>query len=238
MTKSIVLEAQNISLKNRLVNVSFKIPQGSIIAFSGGNGAGKTSLMTVLLGLTKHKSGTIYYKGKQITKYTDEIKSTMSYMPDSLQLPDQMSAKEVLMFFADIMGKSKDDVESTLSFVGLESQHTKRMKFYSKGMLQRVNFAQCLLKDADVILLDEPTNGLDPYWNFLLKSRLLSLKEAGKTIIISTHQMSLVEEIADRLIYLESGRVLIDEELHKLTPELDTTLESYIFKKIEDSYKS
>ncbi|MDX6152651.1 ABC transporter ATP-binding protein [Marinococcus sp. PL1-022] len=228
---SSILRLENISLKHRFQPLTFSITKGSIYALCGGNGAGKTSLFSVLTGMNRPSSGTMYMSNGEIQNHSNTYRQSFSYMPDQLVFPRHLTGIETLRFFSDLMGEQQYKVTEILPYVGLEEAKDQKVKTYSKGMQQRLNLAQCLMADVPLYMLDEPTNGLDPYWAYQMKDIILDQKKKGKTIIFSTHSLSLVDDIADDLLFLQQGKVLINEPISHLQQQFgdQNDLSSYVY---------
>ncbi|MCZ8538340.1 ABC transporter ATP-binding protein [Paenisporosarcina quisquiliarum] len=173
------------------------IAPGEIIAFIGGNGAGKSTLIQLLTNILKPTTGTIDWGEQQF-----------SYMPDDLEFPTHVTAWELLKLLGAIKAVEDEKVLLAATTVGLQNHLHQRIETFSKGMKQRLAFAQTLLANEDVMILDEPTNGLDPYWVKWMQTILDAKRKEGKTIIFSTHDISFVERLADKMLFFNEGRVL------------------------------
>lgn len=218
---------------NQIGKVNFSIMEGEIFAFCGGNGAGKSTLIKILTGILKQTSGRILLNGQQVDPLNKNYKEIFSYMPDDMLFPQQLTGNEVLRFFGKLRGISNERVIEVLETVGLSEAGNKLIKHYSKGMQQRLSLAQALLPDVQMIILDEPTNGLDPYWVYRLKELILEERDRGKTIIFTTHILTVVEEIADRAAFMENGKIIECDVVEKLMEQdgQTTSLEKVFFKK-------
>lgn len=185
--------------KNRGVeNISFTLEKGKIVALVGANGAGKSTLIKLLTGQIKLDSGEIV--GLE--------EGDLRYMPDDLTFPDTLTAYEILALLGGLKSVSKERLAEVLEIVGLTDASRLKVSQYSKGMRQRLNLAQSLLGDGELYVLDEPTNGLDPFWIATLKQMLMDEKENGQMVLFSTHLLSLAEEIADEVIMIHEGQLL------------------------------
>ncbi|BCB04203.1 ABC transporter ATP-binding protein [Bacillus sp. KH172YL63] len=183
----------------------YEIPSGTIVALTGGNGAGKSTLIKMLTGIIKPTAGSIDWHGQRF-----------SYMPDDLEFPEVLTAFEALALLGALKNVDRDACQRLLRYVGLENVGHEKIGTFSKGMKQRLAFAQALLSDEEVLILDEPTNGLDPYWIKWMKESLLREKAKGKTIIFSTHELSFAESVADELIFFYEGNTLIRDSVDNL----------------------
>ena len=203
--------------QKRIGEISFSVKRGEILALCGGNGAGKSTLIKILTGILKPTTGMIKVEDKLADPMSKPYKAFFSYMPDDMVFPKQLTGLETLKFFAGLQGIDDERVEKVLTKVGLYDDRSMFIKHYSKGMQQRLSLAQALLSDAPFLILDEPTNGLDPFWVFRFKEIIREEKEAGKTILFSTHILSIVEEIANTAVFMEEGKLLHHEQIAKLT---------------------
>ena len=193
-----------------LDNVNIEIPEKQVFGFLGLNGAGKTSLMKILLGLSCPTSGKAWVLDKPAGNVGARQK--IGYLPELPYFPRQMTPAEILDYYGGLF-EMPDAVrhgktEEVLRQVGLFEQRFRRLREFSKGMLQRVGFAQLLLNDPELLLIDEPTYGLDPLACKELRDVIFGLKDAGKTIFLNSHQISEVEKICDYIGILHAGRVL------------------------------
>ena len=192
-----------------LSNININIEKNEIIGLLGANGAGKSTLMKSIVGGLKIDSGEILFNNKDITTNEVETKSKIGFLPENNPLYLDMFVKEYLQFVANIHKIPYENVEKVLNLVGLTPEKSKKIKQLSKGYKQRVGLAQAIIHRPDLLILDEPTNGLDP--NQIVEIRNL-IKEIGqeKTIIISTHIMQEVEALCSRVILIHKGNIIQD----------------------------
>jgi ABC-2 type transport system ATP-binding protein len=200
-------------------SISFSIEKGEIVGFLGPNGAGKSTTMKILAGYISSTSGEATIDGEKITVDTLNLKKKVGYLPEHNPLYLEMYVVEFLDFMGKLNGLSgqnlKNRIDEVIEMVGLSPERHKKIEQLSKGYRQRVGLAHALIHDPEVLILDEPTTGLDP--NQLVEIRKL-IKEVGKnkTIILSTHIMQEVEAICDRVIIINKGNLVADDELAKL----------------------
>lgn len=196
-----------------LDKVSFKIGSGEIVGFLGPNGAGKSTLMKILTTYLKADEGTAVVNGIDVSSDLKKVKKTLGYLPEHNPLYLDLYVKEYLYFNADIYKVSKNRVEEVIEQTGLTPEVNKKIGQLSKGYRQRVGLATALLHEPDVLILDEPTTGLDP--NQLVDIRGL-IKSIGKdkTVFLSTHIMQEVEAICDRVIIINKGKIVEDRYLN------------------------
>ena len=222
-----LLEAKklsNIYYNGRgLMEATFSIKEGRILALAGGNGAGKSTLIRLLTGQEKQKSGELIWQEQQEVRY----------MPDDVNFPPMLTATEILQLLASLKKIGRKEQEEVLKRVGLWDVRKQRVQQFSKGMRQRLNLAQSLLGSGRLLILDEPTNGLDPYWIAELKKMMLEEKEKGCTVLFSTHLLAFTEGLADDVLILHGGKVLSSGDLKEvMRVENVTTLESLWLKKL------
>lgn len=189
-------------------NISLTVEKGSVFGFIGPNGAGKTSTIKMLVGLSRLTSGTITIKGG--SPDDQKIKQTLGFMPESPLFYQYLTGGEFLDFIATLFTiKNKESrIEHVLREVNLLHAKDKRIRAYSKGMLQRLGLAQAIINDPEILFLDEPLDGLDPLGRAEVKKIILELKKRGKTIFINTHILGDVAEICDKVGVIDNGEIL------------------------------
>lgn len=199
-----------------LNEISFEVK--GIVALLGANGAGKSSLMKILTTFSNKTSGGVWVDGIDVSKDPEEIKKRVGYLPEHNPLYLDLYVKEYLEYVAGIRKISTSNVNRIIEKTGLSSEQHKKIKMLSKGYRQRVGLAQAMIHDPDVLILDEPTTGLDP--NQILEIRHL-IKNFGeeKTILISTHIMQEVEAICDHILILNKGELVKDTSLEQIILE-------------------
>lgn len=191
--------------------VSFKLEKGQITGFLGPNGAGKSTMMKILTGFLTPDEGEATVLGMNVQKEALKIQKRLGYLPEHNPLREELYIKEYLLYVARVYGKQAPlkRVEEVMQQTGLLPERQKKIKNLSKGYKQRVGLAQALIPDPDVLILDEPTTGLDP--NQLVEIRTL-IKQIGrdKTVLLSTHIMQEVEAVCDRVLILNNGKLIGD----------------------------
>ncbi|WP_211750336.1 heme ABC exporter ATP-binding protein CcmA [Paenibacillus sp. Marseille-Q4541] len=187
-------------------NLSFTLSSGHVLALCGGNGAGKSTVLRLITGVSQPTSGevTVNHINKKMNEM--EYARQLGYMPDDYQFQQGLTAYENLSFWASLRRVPNNRINEVLALVGLEEKKNKKVNTFSKGMRQRILFAQAILGKPELLIMDEPTNGLDPYWMKEFAQILLEMKKDGQTVIFSTHQLDIAEEIADRVIFLNKGK--------------------------------
>ena len=200
--------------------INFQVDQGEIFGFIGPNGAGKTTTIKMLLGLLFPTSGQALVMGRPAGDI--EVKRKISYLPESPYFYEHMTAVEVLDFYCRLFKMNakarKQKIGELLERVGLAKDGHRALRQYSKGMLQRVGIAQALINEPDLLFFDEPTSGLDPIAHKDIQDLIRSLKEQGKTVFLSSHQLSDIENVCDRVAIINRGEIVklgtLEELLH------------------------
>lgn len=201
-------------------SVSFKVPAGSIYGFLGKNGAGKTTTLRLLLGLLTRQTGEIKIFEKEIAKHRLEILKRVGSLIESPSFYGHLSAKDNLRVLQKIFQCPKTRIDEVLEIVGLQHTNSKRVKQFSLGMKQRLSIAMSLLHNPELLVLDEPTNGLDPNGIIEMRELLRHLnKECGTTILVSSHLLSEVEKLITDLAILDGGRVVFEGTFFDLQQE-------------------
>lgn len=213
------IEVRNLSksygTQKALDEISFSIKKGEIVGFLGPNGAGKSTLMKILTTFLSADSGEAYVNGFNVKSQQKELQRSIGYLPEHNPLYLDLYVREYLEFNAAVYKVKKDRIEEVIALTLLQSESHKKIGHLSKGYRQRLGLATALLHNPAVLILDEPTTGLDP--NQLVEIRTL-IKNVGqdKTIFLSTHIMQEVEAICDRVIIIDKGQLLADKKLDHL----------------------
>jgi len=217
-----------------LDHVDFSIKKGEIVGFLGPNGAGKSTLMKILTGFIKEFEGEVFINEKSVSDFPIATKKNIGYLPERNPLYSEMYVREYLDFHALIYQVKKEAIERIIKEVGLSSHASKKVKELSKGYRQRLGLATALLHEPDVLILDEPTTGLDP--NQLAEIRSL-IKKVGenKTVLFSTHIMQEVEAVCDRVIIINKGKIVTDQSLSDLHSENTQIIEVEFDKQIKEN---
>jgi len=209
-----------------LDNVSFEINQGEVVGFLGHNGAGKSTMMKIITGFIPQSSGLVEVNGLNIEEHSWEVRRQIGYLPEHNPLYLEMYVKEYLDHVASIykLGKAKmSRIAEMIDLTGLGLEQNKKIGALSKGYRQRVGIAQALIHDPKVVILDEPTTGLDP--NQLVEIRNL-IQEIGKqkTVMLSTHIMQEVEACCERALIINKGNLVADKKIENLSSELSSKM--------------
>ena len=208
--------------------LSFSVNQGDVYGFLGQNGAGKSTTIRMMLSLIKPSEGDIQIFGLSLEKEREKILSKTGAVVEKPDLYKYLSAYENMKLFSILSGISltRAEIMRQLAVVGLEKRANDKVKVYSQGMKQRLGIAVALLNDPSLIILDEPTNGLDPQGIADIRSLILMLsKDQGKTVLVSSHLLSEVEQIADSMIIIDRGKKIIEGKVSELINPFSVQLE-------------
>jgi|TARA_R110001606_G_scaffold50823_1_gene127125 ABC-2 type transport system ATP-binding protein len=218
-----------------LNNVSFTIAKGEIVGFLGPNGAGKSTMMKILTTYYTADDGQAEVNSFDVQSEKKNVQKSIGYLPEHNPLYLDMYVKEYLVFNADVYKVNKDRVNTVIDQTGLTPEENKKIGQLSKGYRQRVGLAAALLHDPEVLILDEPTTGLDP--NQLLEIRKL-IREIGKekTILLSTHIMKEVEAVCDRVLIINKGTLVADKKLSELRDGQDQVLVVEFDFRVEEAF--
>ena len=218
-----------------LNNISFKVSKPEIVGFLGPNGAGKSTMMKILTTYIEASSGTIKVNTFDVNEHSKNVQKSVGYLPENNPLYLDMYIKEYLRFNAQIYKISNERIQEVIELTGLTPESHKKIGQLSKGYRQRVGLASALLHDPDVLILDEPTTGLDP--NQLVDIRNL-IKSIGKTktVFLSTHIMQEVEAICDRVIIINKGEIVADKKLIELQEGKEQTVIVEFDYRVEDAF--
>lgn len=231
------IEVQQVSklygTQKALDGVSFSIKSGEIVGFLGPNGAGKSTLMKIITTYIAQTDGVVSVNSHNVSTAPMQVKQSVGYLPEHNPLYLDMYVKEYMHFNASVHHVAKNRAEEIIAQVGLSPEAHKKIGQLSKGYRQRVGLAAALLHDPEVLILDEPTTGLDP--NQLVEIRNL-IKEIGKTktVLLSTHIMQEVEAVCDRVIIINKGKIVADNRLSELKGNKDQILEVEFDLRVEE----
>ncbi|MFH1688563.1 MAG: ABC transporter ATP-binding protein [bacterium] len=205
-----------------LDNISLSINMGEILGLLGPNGAGKTTLFKVLLGVTRATSGMVAINGRPPSDPGSRL--TVGYLPENHRFPSHLTGIGLLKLTGRLSRMSGSDITSRsdelLDLVSMDRWADTKIRNYSKGMLQRIGLAQALMNDPEILLLDEPTDGVDPVGRVEIREALTKIRNAGRLIVLNSHLLSEVESVADRVAILQKGRLLRVASVEQLTNRL------------------
>lgn len=221
-------------------NLNLEIKEGELFAFLGPNGAGKTTTIKILTGLIKPTSGITLINGINIQKNPLEAKKIIGYIPDHPYLYEKLSGRDFFHFVGDLYNMPRDEQEKHLEFYfslfGLKDAADKLIENYSHGMRQKLVFSICLMHDPKVIIVDEPMVGLDPKSTRIVKNLLKEKSKNGATIFLSTHTLSVAEELADKIGIINHGKLIFFGTLNEMKnySQKDGNLEELFLKLTEE----
>jgi ABC-2 type transport system ATP-binding protein len=208
--------------RDALRGLSFQVEEGSVTGLLGPNGAGKTTTLKILVGLTRPDGGTVKVMGRG---WSVELLREIGFLPEQPYFEYYMTPRQLLRYYGRLLGLEQDSlpgrVDHVLNLVGLEREGDMPLEKFSKGMLQRVGLAQALLGEPRLLILDEPASGLDPLGRIQIKYLLAEMRERGVTVLLSSHQLSEVEEVCDRVVMLYRGREVASGTLEELLSRRD-----------------
>lgn len=209
-----IIELKNISKrikqKDILVDINLSIEEGIVCGFSGPNGAGKSMIFNTIIGFAKPTEGEVWVNGKHIR--VDELfSSSIAFSMDSIGMLEDFSVLKNLDLINQLNSHkmTKNELNEMVTYVGLDPNDKRAIKHYSLGMKKRASIACCLINDAPILILDEPSNALDDSGKDFLRQLIIDQKAAGKTILISNHDSVFLNEVSDKIIHISEGRVIL-----------------------------
>ncbi len=197
-------------------DVSFALPTGEAVALVGHNGAGKTTLMKIMLGLIRPSAGSVQVLGENPASGQFAARTRLGYLPETVSFNAALTGRETIAFYAALKRQPVARAYKLLDRVGLDAAANRRVGTYSKGMRQRLGLAQALLGEPRVLLLDEPTTGLDPALRQSFYDTVRELRDAGAVVLLSSHALTELEERADRVVIMNRGRMVANGTLGEL----------------------
>ena len=239
--KPVVIEVlglkKRIGLKTIVEDITFDMREGEIIGLLGPNGSGKTTIMRMMVGLTKMSKGDVYCFEKPLGLGKTSMLREVGSMIETPEFYNYMSGWANLKQIARVCGKkvTRARMKELVEFVGLKKVIRKKVKTYSLGMRQRLGLAQALLNDPKVLILDEPVNGLDPQGVQDFRNKLKEIAATGVSILISSHLLDEIEKVCDRVIVIEKGRIIADDKLENLVADeiIKTLMKTHDVEKTE-----
>jgi ABC-2 type transport system ATP-binding protein len=212
--------------------LSMNVLQGEVFGFLGPNGAGKTTTMNVLLGFVNPTSGVAKLFGVDVRQPI--ARARIGYLPELTYYYKFLTAEELLRFYARIFGIPRREtdrrIDQLLKLVELDGARKRPIKSYSKGMQQRAGLAQALINNPDLLILDEPTSGLDPIGRMKVREIIQRLKDEGKTVLFSSHELGEVETVCDRVAILHQGKLRVEGRVNDLLSKYQTNLEQIFLR--------
>jgi ABC-type multidrug transport system ATPase subunit len=212
-------------------DVSFTVRKGEIFGFLGPNGAGKTTTIKSILGLIHPDTGLILINGYSIISEGKKAKKGVGYLPERVAFYDNLTAYQNLCFYADLRGISREECKPLLKEFDLPMD--KKVGTFSKGMKQRLGVIRAVIGDPSILILDEPSIGLDPRGVALVRKKILQMKEKGSTIFVSSHILSEIQAVCDRVAIINKGVIVAEDTIEKLGYKL--RLKPKLFLELENS---
>lgn len=227
LTKDFRVGMRGIKLR-AVDNVSFDVRRGEVFGLLGPNGSGKSTTLKIVLGLLRQTSGSCRIFGKQSSDAS--VRSRIGFLPEAPYFYKYLSGRELVKFYARMSGVPASELdartEDALAITGMTDAAARRVKTYSKGMLQRIGVAQAIVHDPDLVILDEPTAGIDPIGSAEIGNVIRTMKERGKTVVLCSHLLGQVEDLCDRVAIMERGKLVVagtlDEVLTQRGKQLAT----------------
>jgi len=221
-------------------DVTFEVAKGQTLGLLGPNGAGKTTTLSIMSGLLQQDAGTVTFDGRLVRPRDGFFKLHVGLVPQDLALYEELTAWQNLELFAGLYnlaaGKFRERANDALSLVELSDRRDHKVKTFSGGMKRRLNIAAALLHDPEVLLLDEPTVGVDPQSRNAIFENLIELKRRGKTLVYTTHYMEEAEKLCDRIVIIDHGKVIANDTVHGLYRRLPPS--QTVFLQIDEPVNS
>jgi ABC-2 type transport system ATP-binding protein len=212
-------------------DVSFNVRKGEIFGFLGPNGAGKTTTIKAMLNLIHPNSGKIIINGIDMKTNGIKIKEKIGYLPERVSFYENLTPIQTLEFFCELKGADKSSIKPLLRDVGLEEAMNRKVGTFSKGMVQLLGLAQVLIGNSRIYILDEPTSGLDARWVKIVREKIRALKEDGATVIFSSHILSEVQTLCDRVGIINKGKMVAEDTVKNISKILNIRPRLSIFIK-------
>jgi ABC-2 type transport system ATP-binding protein len=220
----VVLETRNITKRFKDVlavnSLSMKVRKGEIYGFLGPNGAGKSTTIKMIMGLFHPTSGQAFINGKSVDGGGVELRKSIGFLPEKISFYDNLTPIQTLNFFCELRGVDKSVVPSLLKEVGLEDTANRKVGTFSKGMTQLLGIAQAMIGNPSIYIMDEPTGGLDARWVKMVRDKLTILNEQGATIVFSSHILSEVEALCDRVAIIDKGKLVAEDTIENISEHL------------------
>lgn len=232
-----MIQAKNISKKfgrlKVLNDISFQFDKGACIALLGHNGCGKTTLIKMMLGMVMPDNGTLLFDGTPVVSNNWQYRNRIGYMPQIGRYPENMTIAQIVNMMKDIRhSKDKAPDEDLIRDFGLDNMMSKKMRTLSGGTTQKVSAGLAFMFHADVLILDEPTAGLDPLSSEILKQKIIREKEKGKLILITSHILSELDDLITEVVYMQEGNFLFHKKLSDLKAETGEQKLAHAIRKI------
>lgn len=222
---SIVIETRNLTKRFRDVlavnSLSMQVRKGEIYGFLGPNGAGKSTTIKMIMGLFHPTSGEAFINGRPVNGGGVDIRKSIGFLPERISFYDNLTPTQTLNFFCELRGVDKSVVPSLIEDVGLEEAANRKVGTFSKGMTQLLGIAQATIGNPSIYILDEPTGGLDARWVRMVRDKLQALHEQGATIVFSSHVLSEVQALCDRVAIINKGKLVAEDTIENISEHLN-----------------
>ncbi len=217
-------------------NISFTVNEGEVFALLGPNGSGKTTTIKSIVGLNIPTSGKILINGVDISSDSTEAKKYLSYLPQRVVFPENLTAREIIRFYGKMRNISKDVADRALEEATFNGFSDKHISKFSGGMIQKLGLAVVAMANTPILILDEPSVSLDPHGVIRLREFIKEKKSEGKTILFSSHMLSEVEQLADRVAILVNGKLIMLESIENIKKSFETnkTFEELYLSLVEE----
>ncbi len=219
-----IIETRNLSKKFKDVQavdgLSMRVRKGEIYGFLGPNGAGKTTTIKMLMGLIHPTGGEIFVNGRNVSVDSVEFRQDVGYLPEQTAFYHNLTGLQTLHFFCELKNQDKSIAKSLLDDVGLSDAEGRKVGTYSKGMVQLLGIAQAMIGNPSIYVLDEPMGGLDARWVRVTREKIRSLNQKGATIVFSSHILSEVQNLCDRVAIIDKGKLLVEDTVANLSAHL------------------
>lgn len=223
-SESAVVEARGLSKRFKDVqavnSLDLRVRSGEIYGFLGPNGAGKTTTIKMIMGLAHPSAGDVLVNGQIVSGNSVEVRREIGYLPERISFFDNLTPLQTLGFFCELKGVNKSIIESLLREVGLQDESHRKVGTFSKGMVQLLGFAQAMIGNPSIYILDEPMIGLDARWVRIVREKIKDLNEKGATIFFSSHILTEVQNLCDRVAIINKGRLVAEDTVTDLSKHL------------------
>lgn len=222
---SAVIETRDLSKHFKEVKavegLNMKVQKGEIFGFLGPNGAGKTTTIKMIMGLIRPTQGEVLVNGSEVGINTVEIRQNIGFLPERVSFYENLTPAQTLNFFCELKGENKSCIEPIIEEVGLEEAANRKMGTLSKGMVQLVGVAQAMIGNPSIYILDEPMGGLDARWVKVVREKIRMVNDKGATIIFSSHILSEVQNLCDRVAIIDKGRLVAEGTITNISELLN-----------------
>jgi ABC-2 type transport system ATP-binding protein len=222
---SIVIETKNLSKRFKEVQavdtLNMKVRKGEIFGFLGPNGAGKTTTIKMMMALTHPTAGEVFIKGEKVGPNKVEIRRDIGFLSERIALFDNLTPVQTLNFFCELKGVDKSIVDSLIEEVGLKDAANRKVGTFSKGMTQLLGVAQAMIGNPSIYILDEPMGGLDARWVKVIREKIKKLNKEGATVVFSSHILSEVQALCDRVAIIDKGKLVAVDTVENLSKRLE-----------------